>query len=202
MDEKVLKKWQRRKKDRAEEILNSTYKILSKDGRTGLSTRIIAKNAGVSVATIFRYFRDKDDLIEKCYHRIGFDVVNQFERDIEGIESLKDCLLHIARTQFIRLKSNQNLWDIFTHDINKRVKKNSEMYKLKLTYEKLINKLILKAKKNGEIKTDTKVSIILNIFFGSIEYIAIKYRMYGRDFNIEESSRDIVDTIFKAYGKK
>ena len=94
------------------------------------------------------------------------------------------------------------LWDIFTHDINKRLKKNSEMYKLKLTYEKLINKLILKAKKNGEIKTDTKVSIILNIFFGSIEYIAIKYRMYGRDFNIEESSRDIVDTIFKAYGKK
>ena len=52
------------KKDRAEEILNSTYKILSKDGRTGLSTRIIAKNAGVSVATIFRYFRDKDDLID------------------------------------------------------------------------------------------------------------------------------------------
>ena len=88
MDEKKLKKWQRRKKDRAEEILNSTYKILSKEGRTGLSTRVIAKNAGVSVATIFRYFKDKDDLIEKCYHRIGFDVVNQFERDIEGNESV------------------------------------------------------------------------------------------------------------------
>ena len=110
MDEKKLKKWQRRKKDRAEEILNSTYKILSKEGRTGLSTRVIAKNAGVSVATIFRYFKDKDDLIEKCYHRIGFDVVNQFERDIEGIESLKDCLLHIARTQFIRLMGYIYSW--------------------------------------------------------------------------------------------
>ena len=146
------KKWKRRKKDRAEEILNSAYKILSKEGRSGLSTRRIAKDAGVSVATIFKYFNDKDDLIEKCYNRLGFDFIDQFQKDLDGIENLRDCLIHLARTHFVRLKRNQNLWDIFTHDINKRLKKNSEIYKLKSTYEDLVKKLILKAKKMVKLK--------------------------------------------------
>jgi len=202
LSESNSKKWKRRKKDRAEEILNSAYKILSKEGRSGLSTRRIAKDAGVSVATIFKYFNDKDDLIEKCYNRLGFDFIDQFQKDLDGIENLRDCLIHLARTHFVRLKRNQNLWDIFTHDINKRLKKNSEIYKLKSTYEDLVKKLILKAKKNGEIEIEAKDSAIINIYHGAIEYIAIKYRMYGEDFEIDETVNDIVNIIFKAYGKK
>lgn len=202
LNKTTSKAWERRKKDRPEEILDSTHKILSKDGRTGLSTKRIALEAGISEATIFKYFKDKDDLIEKCYHRMGFDVVNNFKRDLEGIESLYECLLHIARTNFIRLKSNQNIWDIFTHDINKRLKKDSELYKLKGVYEEMVADLFIKAKKNGEIDKKTEISTVLFMFFGPIEYIAIKYRMYGENFNIEVSAKEIVDTIFKAYGKK
>ena len=44
--------------------------------------------------------------------------------------------------------------------------------------------------------------IILYMFFGPIEYIAIKYRMYGEDFDIDETVNDIVNTIFRAYSKK
>ena len=40
------------------------------------------------------------------------------------------------------------------------------------------------------------------MFFGPIEYIAIKYRMYGEDFDIDETVNDIVNTIFRAYSKK
>ena len=38
--------------------------ILSRDGYTKLSMKRVAKEAGVSEATIFKYFKDKEDLID------------------------------------------------------------------------------------------------------------------------------------------
>tara|TARA_B100001250_G_scaffold411336_1_gene439740 strand:+ start:1628 stop:2251 length:624 start_codon:yes stop_codon:yes gene_type:complete len=200
--DKTSKAWERRKKDRPTEILDSTISILSKDGYTKLSMKRVAKEAGVSEATIFKYFEDKEDLIDKCYYRVGLEVVSQFEKDTQANNNLYDSLQHIARTNFLRLKSNQNIWDIFTHDINQRIRKNSQVYKCKKRYETLLTKLIAMAQKNKELIASVNPRTILNMFFGPIEYIAIKYRMYGEDFDIDENVNDIVNTIFRAYSTK
>tara|TARA_B100001142_G_C14300381_1_gene642594 strand:- start:128 stop:751 length:624 start_codon:yes stop_codon:yes gene_type:complete len=200
--DKTSKAWERRKKDRPTEILDSTISILSKDGYTKLSMKRVAKEAGVSEATIFKYFEDKEDLIDKCYYRVGLEVVRQFEKDTQANNNLYDSLQHIARTNFLRLKSNQNIWDIFTHDINQRIRKNSQVYKCKKRYETLLTKLIVTAQKNKELIASVNPRTILNMFFGPIEYIAIKYRMYGEDFDIDENVNDIVNTIFRAYSTK
>lgn len=202
MIDKTSKAWERRKKDRPTEILDSTISILSKDGYTKLSMKRVAKEAGVSEATIFKYFEDKEDLIDKCYYRVGLEVVSQFEKDTQANNNLYDSLQHIARTNFLRLKSNQNIWDIFTHDINQRIRKNSQVYKCKKRYETLLTKLIVMAQKNKELIASVNPRTILNMFFGPIEYIAIKYRMYGEDFDIDENVNDIVNTIFRAYSTK
>ncbi len=202
MIDKTSKAWERRKKDRPTEILDSTISILSKDGYTKLSMKRVAKEAGVSEATIFKYFEDKEDLIDKCYYRVGLEVVSQFEKDTQANNNLYDSLQHIARTNFLRLKSNQNIWDIFTHDINQRIRKNSQVYKCKKRYETLLTKLIAMAQKNKELIASVNPRTILNMFFGPIEYIAIKYRMYGEDFDIDENVNDIVNTIFRAYSTK
>ena len=202
MIDKTSKAWERRKKDRPTEIIDSTISILSKDGYTKLSMKRVAKEAGVSEATIFKYFEDKEDLIDKCYYRVGLEVVRQFEKDTQANNNLYDSLQHIARTNFLRLKSNQNIWDIFTHDINQRIRKNSQVYKCKKRYETLLTKLIVTAQKNKELIASVNPRTILNMFFGPIEYIAIKYRMYGEDFDIDENVNDIVNTIFRAYSTK
>ena len=180
MIDRTSKAWERRKKNRPTEILDSTMSILSRDGYTKLSMKRVAKEAGVSEATIFKYFKDKEDLIDKCYYRVGLAIVRQFEKDTQPSNNLYDSLQHIARTNFLRLKSNQNIWDIFTHDINQRIK----------------------AQKNNELIKGVRPITILHMFFGPIEYIAIKYRMYGEDFDIDETVNDIVNTIFRAYSKK
>ena len=56
--------------------------------------------------------------------------------------------------------------------------------------------------KNNELIKGVRPITILHMFFGPIEYIAIKYRMYGEDFDIDETVNDIVNTIFRAYSKK
>ena len=66
----------------------------------------------------------------------------------------------------------------------------------------MLVKLIKKAQKNNELIKGVRPTTILYMFFEPIEYIAIKYRMYGEDFDIDETVNDIVNTIFRAYSKK
>ena len=113
MIDKTSKAWERRKKDRPTEILDSTMSILSKDGYTKLSMKRVAKEAGVSEATIFKYFEDKEDLIDKCYYRVGLEVVRQFEKDTQANNNLYDSLQHIARTNFLRLNQSKYLGYIY-----------------------------------------------------------------------------------------
>ncbi|MCK8047321.1 TetR/AcrR family transcriptional regulator [Shewanella sp. 1CM18E] len=44
-------------------ILRAAEKIIASGGIQGLSMQLVAKEAGVAAGTIYRYFKDKDDLI-------------------------------------------------------------------------------------------------------------------------------------------
>ena len=46
-------------------IFDATEKIISTKGLQGLSMQQIANEAGVAAGTIYRYFKDKDELISE-----------------------------------------------------------------------------------------------------------------------------------------
>lgn len=46
-------------------ILKSAIELVADKGYASTSTREIAKNAGVSEATIFKYYKNKDQLLKK-----------------------------------------------------------------------------------------------------------------------------------------
>ena len=57
--------WQRRKNSRPPEIIDAARKLLEEEGIKGLSMMNISKAAGVSEATVYKYFNDKNDLLNQ-----------------------------------------------------------------------------------------------------------------------------------------
>jgi AcrR family transcriptional regulator len=55
---------QERAKEKIELILEAATRIIDKDGLKGLTTNRIADVAGVSIGTLYQYFRDKAAIIE------------------------------------------------------------------------------------------------------------------------------------------
>ncbi len=49
--------------NKREQILAATEKLIATKGLHALSMQLLAKEAGVAAGTIYRYFKDKDDLI-------------------------------------------------------------------------------------------------------------------------------------------
>jgi len=50
-------------------ILEATAQILLKEGRAALNTNRIAERAGISVGTLYQYFRDKHAILIQIAHR-------------------------------------------------------------------------------------------------------------------------------------
>lgn len=56
--------------DRKKQILGSTFKLMSKKGFKSVTTRMIAKDAGINEALIYKYFVNKSDLLTSVVEEI------------------------------------------------------------------------------------------------------------------------------------
>ncbi len=91
------------------QILEATERLLAKHGFEHLSMQLVAKDANVAAGTIYRYFLDKNDLLQQ----LRLHVMNQcVSRLIVNVD-----LNQIDKTQFHILW--KNAWDFtFNRDAN------------------------------------------------------------------------------------
>ncbi|MGS2779860.1 TetR/AcrR family transcriptional regulator [Robertmurraya sp. GLU-23] len=93
-------------------IFNSAIKSINELGLSGTSISKIAKKADVSVATIYVYFENKEDLINKVYLGVKEDIseatFKDFHDSIEPYEAFS-----LAMTNFIKFLSENTAHLLF-----------------------------------------------------------------------------------------
>nr|WP_075631002.1 TetR/AcrR family transcriptional regulator [Glaesserella parasuis] len=74
-------------------ILNATDRLMAKEGVQNLSTHKIAKEAGVSVGTIYLYFKDKETLLNQLvlylFNTFHSAVDREYDPDLPLFEQYK-----------------------------------------------------------------------------------------------------------------
>jgi AcrR family transcriptional regulator len=81
---------QRRSKERVETLVNAAQELLAEGGVEALTTRSLAEYTGIPVATIYRYFNNRDAIIAAYLDRD----LEQIERAIEeGVQALERVAL-------------------------------------------------------------------------------------------------------------
>jgi AcrR family transcriptional regulator len=65
-------------------MLEATVRILNDEGLKALSTNRIAEVAGVSIGTLYQYFRSKEDVIERLVEHEVAQVTEKIERALKS----------------------------------------------------------------------------------------------------------------------
>lgn len=94
--------------DVAIRILRATDALMARDGVQKLSTHKIAKEAGVSVGTIYLYFRDKDDLLNQLVLHL-FNEYHHCLRNVDVNLSLFDTYRQLWLASWEFMQSNPNI---------------------------------------------------------------------------------------------
>lgn len=96
-------------------ILESAVKIFSRKGYSASTTKEIAKESGVSEATIFRYFETKKDLLLALISPAMVQSITELFIDVHG-ESEREVLTKFLERNAVAIKQNQNLLKILLYE--------------------------------------------------------------------------------------
>ncbi|MEZ9232814.1 TetR/AcrR family transcriptional regulator [Vibrio amylolyticus] len=76
--------------DKRQKILLAAGSVIADVGLQGLSMQRLAKEAGVAAGTIYRYFDDKDHLIEELRLHVAQRIADVVQEDIDEAMPLKE----------------------------------------------------------------------------------------------------------------
>lgn len=83
------------KQDKKTLILESTLELLSTHGFHGTPISLIAEKAGVGAGTIYRYFQNKEELINELFTEIKRRVIRAMLRDYREEGTYKERFKHL-----------------------------------------------------------------------------------------------------------
>lgn len=92
-----------------EAIINATVKLVNEIGFSATSVSKIAKEANVSPATIYIYYKNKEDLLISTYVDIKMYLGKSVTEGLNLELPIRDILLHIWRKIFKFVKENPEI---------------------------------------------------------------------------------------------
>jgi AcrR family transcriptional regulator len=143
-------------KDTRQKILDAAIRVFSRDGVSGATTREIARVAGVNEVTLFRYFRNKNELL----HQMVLQSCKRYEQvfadaSLDSVEDLRRTIRIYAETYAKKVHENEDLVRTFMGELKRHLKLSRQLFvkTAKPTREKFIAYLKA-AKKAGLVRKD------------------------------------------------
>lgn len=148
-------------KDRKEKIFNVAISEFAEKGYIGANINQIAKNAGISIGSLYSYFASKENLFLSIID-IGYSLIEEVFQRIDTEENIfivMEKLLKDTREYALKYPElNQIYVDLTTQSISKFSELIS--FKCEEATSKIYQKLIEKSKARGEITSKVEDKII------------------------------------------
>jgi AcrR family transcriptional regulator len=98
---------QRRSRERVETILAAASELIARDGVEVLTTRSLSEHTGIPVATIYRYFSNRDAIVAAILDRELEEIDRRVERAVRALRSVSFRSM-IEAVAFAHLRHHQD----------------------------------------------------------------------------------------------
>ena len=105
-------------------IMQAAVDLISTRSYHGTSTLHIAERAGLSQATLFKYFKTKDDLLTAILHPVVPGIFGSFFEELLAFETTEERVRYLVHDRMSYLKKNRALMKIILQESfsNKKLK--------------------------------------------------------------------------------
>lgn len=151
-------------------IMQAAVDLISTKSYNGTSTLQIAKHAGLSQATLFKYFKTKEDLLTAILHPIVPGLFGRFFEELLAFNTTEEKVHYLVHNRMAYLKKNRALMKIILQEIfsNKKLRKE-QLYIWNTLQDKLLRlhkELIKDSRVNPELTIPQMVRICVGPLLG------------------------------------
>lgn len=144
-----------------DQLIEAAKKILGQGG-PGASLEAVAREAGVGIGTLYRHFPTREALFETVYrHEVDqlVDLASRLETRNDGLEALRIWLHAMVGLMETKRGLLGTLAIVATEN-------SKAMYaEVSSRLKDAINRLIARAKENGEMRPDVSAEIVLSTVY-------------------------------------
>ena len=174
-------------------IMQAAVDLISTKSYNGTSTLQIAKHAGLSQATLFKYFKTKEDLLTAILHPVVPGLFGRFFEELLAFNTTEEKVHYLVHNRMAYLKTNRALMKIILQEIfsNKKLRKE-QLYIWNTLQDKLLvlhKELIADSRVNPEITVPQMIRICIGPL---LAYFAQLY-IVGDNSDIREEDLNLLE---------
>ena len=178
-------------------IAQALKSLLEEKEFSAITTAEIAKTAGVTEALIYKYFKDKRDLLHQILSEYLEQYRSQMGQDLKGIKGTLNKLRKLIWSHINVYATNRVFAKILLIEVrNYPDYYKSETYLRVKEYSNIVLKIIEEGIRDGEIRNDVPARLIRHSILGSIEQVCLSGITFGKEINPDELTEQICEIIF------
>ena len=174
-------------------IMRSAVELISTKGYDGTSTLHIAEHAGLSQATLFGYFKTKDDLLTAILHPVVPGLFGSFFEELLTFETTEEKVHYLVHNRMTYLKKNRALIKIIFHEIFSNNQLRNEQ---KFIWNTIQDKLLILHKEllaDPRVNPDLTIPQMARICVGPLLAYFAQLYIIGDNGEMREEDLDLLE---------
>ena len=98
---------------RIQSIQDAAMRVIARKGMAAATMQEIADEAGVAKGTIYLYFRDRDELVEKTFETAITQLIARVERAMDGETTLEQKIRASIAAKFAFFRENREFFRLY-----------------------------------------------------------------------------------------
>ncbi len=189
---------------RKERIIISTIEVLDRVGIQNLSTKLIAQQEGVSEGTLFRHFKNKDEILLATIDHFGqFDhaiMATCRQQDLAGLDAIRCFFRALAEyyQNYPQITALNQLYGELMYDEALLGKIEALISKR----EDFIGQMLDQAKSEKSISSESDSSTMAEMILDVATGIILKWRWQEYTFSIKEETMARIEILIGLFTGK
>lgn len=184
------------------DIVNTARALFSQFGLKKVTTDDIARESGISKATIYKYFRNKSDILNSVVDLETEILLKKINRAVAGADSVLDKLKAYLLTKITTVHELINFYHVTREYSNPYWPYIEEARNKFMSAEKKIMAKILRAgNKNNELAVDN-IELAASIIITSLKSHEYEWSIQEHNITLEKYIDFMINTIINGIGKR
>jgi TetR/AcrR family transcriptional regulator, fatty acid metabolism regulator protein len=180
-------------------IMKVAAEVFGKKGYGGATISEIAGKAGIAEASIYQYFKSKEQLLLSVLGTWFIELADELERGFSGELNPYERLLYLLRRWALDFQIREWETRVFILELYRNPKfYESQEYRNTRRFWKLIRSTVEAGQQSGHFRKDFEISYYLHLVQGAFEHEALARMMLSKKPPALASTEQMINLLLRA----
>ncbi len=179
-------------------IMQAAAEVFGEKGYGGATISEIAGKVGIAEASIYQYFKSKEDLLLSVPGNWFDELAEELERVFSGRLNAHEHLLYLLRRWALDFQTREWETRVLILDLYRNPAfYESQAYRSTHRFWKLIRTIVEEGRKSGVFRVDFEIDLYMHIIQGTFEHEALARMMLARRKPTAANTEQMINLLLR-----